>query len=147
MQKETKNSKLINDYIINGRIVPVEITCSLIKQRIDLNKEIYSYFLVDGFPRNFNNLNGWMREMSSTTKIVGTLNIRCDEEVIISRIKSRGRMDDKLDTLTKRMTSFYKETLPMLEKLRETSTVIDINGNKDMFSTHREIINKLKYLM
>jgi hypothetical protein len=44
-------------YIKDGKIVPVEVTVSL------LSKAIFSSpswnFLVDGFPRNMDNFNGW----------------------------------------------------------------------------------------
>ena len=48
---------LIESYIRDGRIVPVEITCGLLVAAIRANGG--KRFLVDGFPRNTNNLSGW----------------------------------------------------------------------------------------
>lgn len=58
---------LIEEHITNGTIVPVEITCSLIDRAITDSGN--KFFLVDGFPRNEDNLSGWTRAMS--TKVFG----------------------------------------------------------------------------
>lgn len=41
-------------------------------------------FLIDGFPRNQNNLDGWKREMADKTKICFVLYMACTIEVISS---------------------------------------------------------------
>jgi UMP-CMP kinase len=43
---------LINSYIVDGKIVPVEITCGLIKKAMEKQGWAAKKFLVDGFPRN-----------------------------------------------------------------------------------------------
>ena len=50
---------LINEYIKDGKIVPVEITVKLLMNAIEANGG--KRFLVDGFPRNTNNLSGWQQ--------------------------------------------------------------------------------------
>jgi UMP-CMP kinase len=50
-------------YINEGKIVPVEVTVRLIKKAMEVSGA--SKFLVDGFPRNEDNLQGWMRVSAS----------------------------------------------------------------------------------
>jgi UMP-CMP kinase len=50
---------LINSYIVEGKIVPVEITCQLLKKGMEKNGWDKKYFLIDGFPRNLDNEEGW----------------------------------------------------------------------------------------
>ena len=38
-------------------------------------------FLVDGFPRNKDNLDGWRREMATKTNVAFVLFIKCDPDV------------------------------------------------------------------
>lgn len=38
-------------------------------------------FLIDGFPRNQDNLKGWEREMTSKAKVLFVLYLHCPEEV------------------------------------------------------------------
>lgn len=56
----SKNAELINNYIKEGKIVPVEITVGLIKKAMKEKMcESKTVFIIDGFPRNINNYNGW----------------------------------------------------------------------------------------
>lgn len=50
------NGDLINNIILNGQIVPVEITVNLIKSAIEKAGGARKKFLIDGFPRNEDNL-------------------------------------------------------------------------------------------
>jgi len=51
--------ELIETHIKNGTIVPVEITCSLIDRAMQTSDNPHNRFLIDGFPRNQDNLDGW----------------------------------------------------------------------------------------
>jgi UMP-CMP kinase len=43
---------LINQCIVEGKIVPVEITCQLLKKGMEKFGWNKKRFLIDGFPRN-----------------------------------------------------------------------------------------------
>ena len=51
----SKNADLINYYIKEGKIVPVEITVNLIKKAMEKQGWAKKKFLIDGFPRNQEN--------------------------------------------------------------------------------------------
>jgi len=53
----SENAQLINNYITEGKIVPVEITIKLILA--EMEKNVGKKFLVDGFPRSEDNRSGW----------------------------------------------------------------------------------------
>merc|ERR1712055_675057 len=59
--------ELIEHHITNGTIVPVEITCSLLERA--MNESGKSHFLIDGFPRNEDNLTGWNRQMGDKVNL------------------------------------------------------------------------------
>ena len=63
-------------------------------------------FLVDGFPRNKDNYDGWQSIMSDQVEVVYVLHFDCDEEEltrrIVARSKDSGRDDDNPETLLKR---------------------------------------------
>ena len=60
------SAELINRCISEGKIVPVEVTVNLIKKAIRSSGK--NRFLIDGFPRNEENLNGWNQAMSSEVR-------------------------------------------------------------------------------
>lgn len=79
--------QLIDEYIKEGQIVPVEITCALILDAIEADGG--KRFLVDGFPRNANNLSGWQASMGdSRLHVAGVLYYDCPEEVMEERLQS-----------------------------------------------------------
>jgi len=42
-------------------------------------------FLIDGFPRNKDNLDGWNRQMGDKTEVKGVLFFECSEKVLFTR--------------------------------------------------------------
>jgi UMP-CMP kinase len=55
----SKLADMINSYIKEGKIVPAEVTIRLLKQAME--KSGKTKFLIDGFPRNVENLSEWLR--------------------------------------------------------------------------------------
>lgn len=53
--------ELIEHHITSGTIVPVAITCSLLERAMSNSDTPYNKFLIDGFPRNQDNLEGWTK--------------------------------------------------------------------------------------
>lgn len=51
----SSDGRLIDEFIRDGRIVPVEISLGLL-QRAMHESAPYSRFLIDGFPRNMDNV-------------------------------------------------------------------------------------------
>ena len=49
------DGELINNIIMKGEIVPVDITVNLIKKAMEQNGWSETKFLIDGFPRNQDN--------------------------------------------------------------------------------------------
>ncbi len=54
----------------------------------------YPYYLIDGFPRNFNNLNGCIRETGNVADVIVTLVLMTDKDSFIRRLSQRARNDD-----------------------------------------------------
>uniref|UniRef100_A0A8D0H6N1 Nucleoside-diphosphate kinase n=1 Tax=Sphenodon punctatus TaxID=8508 RepID=A0A8D0H6N1_SPHPU len=75
--------ELIENYIKDGRIVPVEITISLLKRAMDETMTTNAQknkFLIDGFPRNEDNLQGWKKTMDGKADVSFVLFFDCDNE-------------------------------------------------------------------
>ena len=86
--KPTENGRLIDSYLKEGKIVPVEISLNLLRGAIEQLK--WNRYLIDGFPRNWDNLQGWDRIMSDVVDVESILFIECDETELARRLISRG---------------------------------------------------------
>ncbi|KAF7385770.1 hypothetical protein HZH68_013094 [Vespula germanica] len=127
--------ELIEIHIKNGSIVPVEITCTLLDHAMKISKAPKKRFLIDGFPRNEDNLTGWAKAMSDKVLLKGVLFCECSKEVCTQRCLNRGakgsgRSDDNEETLIKRHEIYIKNTLPIIEHYEKQGLVYKFDSMK-----------------
>ncbi|CAF0726007.1 unnamed protein product [Brachionus calyciflorus] len=145
----SKVGEQIEDHIRKGTIVPVEITCSLLENAmIESGKET---FLIDGFPRNKDNLDGWNRQMGDKTIVKGVLFFECSEEICVNRClergKQSGRSDDNEETLKKRINTYNESTLPIIQYFDKINMVKRIDASKSEEQVYDEVqsaLNEIK---
>ncbi|XP_070564354.1 UMP-CMP kinase-like [Ptychodera flava] len=136
---------LIESYIKEGKIVPVAITCSLLEQAMKEAMEAGEgdNFLIDGFPRNEDNLTGWNKQMGDKSNLKFVLFFDCPEKVCIERCLGRGaagsgRTDDNLESLKKRFDTYVNSTKPIIDHYAESKLVKTVDGSKspdEVFAT------------
>uniref|UniRef100_A0AAG5CX25 UMP-CMP kinase n=1 Tax=Anopheles atroparvus TaxID=41427 RepID=A0AAG5CX25_ANOAO len=128
---------LIEDNIKNGRIVPVEITCALLENAMNKTKEATGNdrFLIDGFPRNEDNLQGWTNKMSDKVEQQFVLFFECSEqqctERCLKRGESSGRSDDNAESLKKRFNTYINDTVGIIKHYEEQQLVKKIDASAD----------------
>ncbi|KRZ94700.1 UMP-CMP kinase 1 [Trichinella sp. T8] len=139
-------SKLIEQHIKEGTIVPVEVTCKLIEKAMNDNSEAPG-FLIDGFPRNKNNLDGWCETLAAHTKLQFVLYLECSMDVCIKRCLSRnqGRDDDNDESLKKRIKTYQESSMPIIQHFATLNLVRKVDSSKDpeqIFQQIEEIFYK-----
>lgn len=114
--------ELIESYIKDGRIVPVEITCSLLKRAMENNGWENGKYLIDGFPRNMDNLQGWKKVTEGLVDEKFCLFLDCSEKVMEERVLARGltsgRSDDNVESIRKRFKTFIESTMPIVDSYK-----------------------------
>ena len=117
--------KVLKEYILNSR-----------------NKKI----LVDGYPRNQENVDVWEKEMKDLVEVKGALYIEVSNEEMKKRLLGRneGRADDNEETIAKRLTTFEQETKPIVEYFEKQGNYIKIDGMKTVDEISKEIGDKFK---
>jgi len=133
---------LIEKHIRDGTIVPVEITCSLIERAMQVSAS--NNFLIDGFPRNQDNLEGWERQMSEKATVLFVLFFDCDEDICVQRCLQRGqagsgRSDDNPDSLKKRVFTYNNDTMPIVNRFQESNLVKRIDASKSAEEVFEEV--------
>jgi UMP-CMP kinase len=75
-------------------------------------------FLVDGFPRNFENWEGWHRVVGADVTLAFVLLLEYGEDVIRERLPARGRTsgrtDDNEEAIQKRPRVLRHKTIPLV---------------------------------
>jgi len=126
---ESEFGSLITTHMTNGTIVPVEITCKLLENAMNACGDAPG-FLIDGFPRNQDNFDGWKKEMHDKAKVNFVLNLTAPVEICAKRCLSRAenRPDDNEETLKKRFINHNELTLPVIEHYKELGLLHDIDS-------------------
>lgn len=140
-KKDSPHAALIEECLVAGKIVPVEISLALLRNEMESSSSKSLIFLVDGFPRNYDNLKGWASCMQGVADVLGVLVYECPlsvlEERILERAKGSGRSDDNLESLRKRFKTFEGETMRIIDTLRllqehTNMNVWDIMGDQPL---------------
>merc|ERR1712151_938684 len=89
-------------------------------------------FLIDGFPRNEENVQVFGDMLQKKINLLGVLNFEVSAEVMKERCLGRGqgRADDNEETIMKRLNTFQNETVPTIAKLKEQGNVKTIDSSK-----------------
>ncbi|KAF7223293.1 UMP-CMP kinase isoform X2 [Nothobranchius furzeri] len=154
---ESKDGQLIDAYIKEGKIVPVEITINLLRKAMEetMQKDSSkSCFLIDGFPRNEDNLHGWTRVMDGKAKVKFVLFFDCGTEVCINRClergKSSGRTDDNRESLEKRIQTYQQSTRPIIQLYEKQGKVRTVDASRpvdEVFADVMDLLNKEGFLL
>ena len=145
-KKDTEDGKLINSIISQGKIVPVKITCSLLKKAMDESGK-KNIFLIDGYPRNQDNIDGWNEVFGENYKLITSIILGCDEEMLEKRLLKRaqhsGRSDDKVDVIKKRFKVYMEQSHPIEAKLKEMGPFIEVKADGTIDEVFQKIATQL----
>lgn len=143
----SEDGKVIDAIIKEGKIVPVQITLNLLKRAIIDDGRTCNRFLIDGFPRNWDNLRGWEGSMLDTCLVEAVMFIDCPEAELEKRLLRRGltsgRSDDNLATAKKRFQTFYAATLPIVEHFEGKNLLIRVRGDSSIDDVYAQLRNAL----
>jgi len=139
--REERNSgsalaEMINTYIKEGKIVPAEVTVGLLKSAME--KSGSTKFLVDGFPRDMDNLRCWQKNMTDRFSFYADVQfllfLDCPEQVMTERLlergKTSGRNDDNEESIKKRLITYVESTKPIIEEFRAKGKVRAVDSNR-----------------
>jgi len=143
--------KQIDEHIKNGTIVPVETTCSLLENAMIANKDVTNNFLIDGFPRNKDNLDGWESQMAAKTDVKFTLFFECSEDICTRRCLERGkagsgRADDNMESLKKRFVTYLESTMPIVNYFEDKGLLKKVDASESPDQVYEAVESLFKAL-
>ncbi len=132
---KSKYGDLIKEYQAEGKIVPSEITIGLIKNKIfELSSQGIYKILLDGFPRNQENLDLWNKIVGDSIKLKFVIYLKLSEKTMVERVLKRGetsgRSDDNKETVIKRIKVFNEQSLPVIKYYKKEKLVREIDASK-----------------
>ncbi|MEK9146862.1 MAG: nucleoside monophosphate kinase [Patescibacteria group bacterium] len=127
----------IREALEAGNLVPDQVVTKILNERINKN-DCKNGFVLDGYPRNYAQLEGLPRD------ITHAFFIKVPDNIAIKRLIERGRHDDSLDVITRRFEVFHTDTEPLLTYFRQGKILEEIDGLGTIEEVHQDIIARLQ---
>ena len=160
VREEIKNGseigKRINDYSSRGLLVPDNVICEILQERI-LQSDCANGFILDGFPRTIPQA----QELQKISKTDLVINLQVPDAIMIERLAARQtcrncgsiynqrflkpsvpgrcdkcggelyqREDDKPKVIQQRLELYRKQTRPLLDHYTETNQVRNVANDE-----------------
>ena len=127
-----------------GKLIDSETLMKFVKFSISTstNKKI----LLDGFPRNKENLDCWNKNMNDVADVKGVLYFEVSDEEMKKRLLGRneGRADDNEETIAKRLATFNNDTKPIIDYYKTQGNLINIDASKTVDEIFENVKNEFK---
>jgi adenylate kinase len=118
-------------YLDAGDLVPSELTNELVDDRLS-NSDADGGFILDGYPRSVQQAKALHDILERRgTRLDAVLEFRVPEDVLLERLKARGRADDTDEVILNRMKVYRDETAPLIEYYRNELKTVDAVGTVD----------------
>ena len=126
-EKKVEGWEKLDTDMKEGKLISSERVLLFLKNAI-LNSD-KKFILVDGYPRNKENIDAWDKIMTNIVDVKAVLFFDCKKELMKKRIYGRkdGRADDNEDTINRRIRVFEKETKPLCPIFEKKGILITIN--------------------
>jgi adenylate kinase len=116
-------------YMSRGELVPDEITEAMVTDRL-AQPDVSTGWLLDGFPRNLAQAEWLERSLQDAgTPLTAVLLLDVPDDVLLERMLTRGRADDREDIISRRLDIYRTETVPMIDYFGKMVIHIDGVGN------------------
>lgn len=162
--------RLAKNYMDKGEMVPNEVVCAMIKNRL-AESDVHNGFILDGFPRTPDQLKVFVDEKITDIDVV--VNLEVPYETLLSRVVGRRtckncgyiyntswnlgynecpkcggewgiRSDDNEETYKTRFNVYQNETLPILDYFKEEGKVVNVVGDKDPEQSYNNMVEAFK---
>ncbi|MET3804796.1 adenylate kinase [Nakamurella sp. UYEF19] len=139
---ETELGKLAKKYMDAGELVPDEVTQEMVADRVS-QPDAAPGFLLDGFPRNIPQadwLTGLLDGMAAPVQVVVLLT--APDQVLLDRMLARGRTDDTVEAIQRRLDIYHRETTPLIDYY--DGRVVHVDGVGGVEEVHQRVLDAVR---
>ena len=170
IKNQTEIGVLAKSYIDKGQLVPDEVTCKIVEERIG-RSDCKNGYMLDGFPRTI----AQAEALDKITKIDMVINIDVDFALLMDRLCGRRvckdcgesfhtsrlngatncsrcggelyqRKDDNPETVSSRLGVYKEQTEPLIEYYTEKGVIFHVEGSGTPEQTFTAVKAKLDTL-
>lgn len=133
MKNNTELGLKAKEYSNAGKLVPDEITISMVEDRLSKD-DVKNGFLLDGFPRNVSQSQALEKILQKNGRSIGAvLNLVVPLEEVKNRLAKRAAIEGRADdadpkVIQKRIETYVSESAPCLDYYGPKGVVKNIDG-------------------
>jgi adenylate kinase len=133
----TELGRLAKKYMDAGELVPDEVTQEMVADRVSQPDAR------PGFPRNVQQAD-WLSELLAgmATPIQVVVLLTAPDEVLLERMLARGRADDTVDAISRRLAIYHRETTPLIDYYGDR--VVHIDGVGTVDEVHERVLGRVR---
>lgn len=167
IKNQTEIGLLAKSYTDKGQLVPDEVTCKIVEDRLS-REDCKNGYLLDGFPRNV----AQAEALDQFAKIDVVLNIDIDLSLLMNRLCGRRvckdcgesyhisslngatkcsrcggelyqRKDDNPETVGSRLSVYNEQTAPLIDYYTKKGIIANLKGDASVDEVFAEIVSVL----
>ena len=141
VELNTKLGTQVKEIMNSGKLVKDELVLEIVKKNL-LKKN--KGWILDGYPRNIsqaNSLNQVLEDIDQTLEMVLYLDV--NEDTLVKRLLTRGRIDDNEDTIRTRLKIYKEITEPLIDFYKGKKILKYIDGDRELKIISDEIKQKM----
>ena len=171
IKNETPIGLQAKSYIDKGLLVPDEVTCKIVEERIS-REDCKNGYMLDGFPRTI----AQAEALDQITKLDLVINIGVDHSLLLNRLCGRRvckdcgesyhvsrlngetkcarcggdlyqRKDDNPETVQSRLDVYNAQTAPLIEYYEKKGILFNVCGDGSPEEAHEQVKTKLDAMM
>ena len=138
----TQLGELAKKYMDAGELVPDEVTQEMVADRVS-QPDARPGFLLDGFPRNLQQAD-WLSQLLAATRspIQVVVLLTAPDEVLLERMLARGRADDTVEAISRRLAIYHRETTPLIDYYGPR--VVHVDGVGAVDDVHDRVLSAVR---
>ena len=167
IKNQTPIGVLAKSYIDKGQLVPDDVTCKIVEERIS-REDCQRGYMLDGFPRTI----AQAEALDKITNLDLVINIDVDQTLLLNRLCGRRvckdcgesyhvsrlngetkcarcggelyqRKDDNPETVQKRLDVYNAQTAPLIEYYTKNGLIFNVVGNTTPEDVYEKVSKKL----
>jgi adenylate kinase len=150
MAAKTDLGKKVEDFVVNGKLVPDELMSEVLKKALLVNLSQANGFIFDGFPRNGEQAIILEEALASLDlKIDLAIDLTASDPELIKRILLRGetsgRADDNEIVIKERLEIYREHVSDLIDFYQTRGKLHEVNGEgspQEVFDRIIEIIDR-----
>ena len=171
IKNETPIGLQAKSYIDKGLLVPDEVTCKIVEERIS-REDCKNGYMLDGFPRTI----AQAEALDQITKLDLVINIGVDHSLLLNRLCGRRvckdcgesyhvsrlngetkcarcggelyqRKDDNPETVQSRLDVYNAQTAPLIDYYEKKGILFNVCGDGSPEEAHEQVTKKLDAMM